>query len=202
MAAAAPVAVVIRRGPASWAQVTLWNTERDVFTRGTWFRGRIFGEKCDLSPDGELLVYAAYKGSRFRTGYTASWTAVSRTPWLHALALWPTGTTYGGGGRFIDNRRLTLRGATDAHADHPARGLEIVEGVAELHRSTEEIEGAEWTGRDQHNRLVFAARGCVFARTGAEDRLLADFNADAPDAAPPPTWATEPLMAEHGKRGV
>ncbi len=193
MASAAPVAVVLRRGPASWAHVTLWNTERDLFTPGAWFRGRIFAEKCDLSPDGALLVYAAYKGGRFGTSYTASWTAVSRPPWLHALALWPMGTTYGGGGRFVGDRRLILRGATKAHADHPPRGLEIVEGVAELHRSTEEIEGAEWTGRDRRGRLVLVRDGCVFAKTGAEDRLLADFNAEAPDATPPPPWATEPL---------
>jgi len=196
MATAAPVAVVIRRGPASWAQLTLWNTEQDVFTEGAWFRGRISGEKCDLSPDGKLFVYAAYKGSRFRTSYTESWTAVSRPPWLHALALWPIGTTYGGGGRFTDNRRLILRGAGKAHVDHPARGLDIIGGVAERHRSTEELEGAQWTGRDQHNRLVFAARGCIFARMAGEDRLLANFNTQLPNTAPPPRWATQPLQAD------
>ena len=62
MARDAHVAVVIRRGPSSWSQLTLWDTDRDLFTEGSWFRGRIFAEKCDLSPDGELFVYAAYKG--------------------------------------------------------------------------------------------------------------------------------------------
>ena len=193
MAAEAPVAVVIRRGPASWAHLTLWSTDDDAFTEGAWFRGRIFADKCDLSPDGHLFVYAAFKGSRLETSFTDSWTAVSRPPWLHALALWPMGTTYGGGGRFTADRRLILRGAGPAHADHPARGLEIVEGSADYHRSTEEIEGAEWTGRDQRNRLVFATRGCIFVRAGGEDRLLADFNAQAPNPAPPPRWALEPL---------
>lgn len=200
MAAAAHVAVVIRRGPASWTHLTLWNTERDDFTEGAWFRGRIFAEKCDLSPDAKLFVYAAYKGSRLRTSYTDSWTAVSRPPWLHALALWPMGTTYGGGGRFTDNRRLILRGAREAHADHPAHGLETVQGVADYHRSTEEIEGAEWTGRDQRHRLVFAARGCLFARVGGEDRLLADFSAQEPNTSPPPLWATQPLEAPSSPR--
>jgi hypothetical protein len=193
MAAAAPVAVVIRRGPASWAQLTLWNTDEDAFTEGAWFRGRIFAEKCDLSPDGKLFVYAAFKGGRFKTSYTDSWTAVSRPPWLHALTLWPMATTYGGGGRFTANRRLVVRGAGPTHPDHPARGLEIVGGSAEYHRSTEEIEGADWTGRDQRNRLVFAAEGCIFVRSGGENRLLADFNAQVPNPAPPPSWAMEPL---------
>jgi hypothetical protein len=193
MAAKAPVAVVIRRGPSSWAQITLWNTEEDVFTEGAWFRGRIFAEKCDLSPDGKLFVYAAHKGTRVRTSYSDSWTAVSRPPWLHALALWPMGTTYGGGGRFTGNRQLILRGAGEAHADHPARGLEIVAGEAKYHRSKDEIAGAEWTGRDQNNRLVFAARGCIFVRTGGDERLLADFSAQVPSAVAPPAWATKAL---------
>ncbi|HEY1955934.1 MAG TPA: hypothetical protein VGH28_09975 [Polyangiaceae bacterium] len=193
MAADAPVAVVIGRGPSGWAQITLWDTACDLFTEGAWFRGRIFAEKCDLSPYGALFVYAAYKGNRQKTSYTDSWTAVSRPPWLHALALWPMGTTYGGGGRFTGERRLVLRGAGKAHDDHPPRGLEIVRGVADEHRSTGEVDGAEWSGRDRRNRLVFASGGRIFARTGGSDRLLTDFNGRVPAAAPPPAWAMQPL---------
>lgn len=189
MAAKARVAVVIRRGPSQWAHLTLWNTERDELDEGAWFRGRIYAEKCDLSPDGQLFVYAAHQGNKLQTSYTDSWTAVSRPPWLHALALWPMGTTYGGGGRFTDNRRLILRGASKAHVDHPAHGLEIEQGVAKLHQSTEEVEGAEWTGRDQRGRLVFTKGG----RLHSEDRVLHDFNDQTPNATPPPSWATAPL---------
>jgi hypothetical protein len=59
---------------------------------------------CDLSPDGELLVY-------FATSYLKplrTWTAVSRPPYLTALALWPKGDAWGGGGLFRDNRTLQL----------------------------------------------------------------------------------------------
>jgi hypothetical protein len=200
MATDAPVAVVIRRGPAAWAHVTLWDTQRDLFTEGAWFRGRLYAEKCDLSPDGKLFVYAAFKGARLCTGYTDSWTAVSRPPWLHALALWPMGTTYGGGGRFVGNRQLALRGAGRAHADHEPRGLDLVAGEAPYHRSTEEVAGAEWSGRDQRNRLVFAARGCIFARSGTIDSLLADFNGQVPDATPAPEWAQQPLAETRAAR--
>jgi hypothetical protein len=41
MARNAHVALVIRRGPSSWSQLTLWDTDRDLFTEGSWFRGRI-----------------------------------------------------------------------------------------------------------------------------------------------------------------
>jgi len=190
MARVASVAVVLRRGPASWAQLTLWDTLRDELTPGAWFRGRIYEPKCDLSPDGQLFVYAAFQGRRFRTSTTDSWTAVSRPPWLHALVLWPMGTTYGGGGRFVDNRRLVLRGAGKAHPEHPVQGIEVVPGEAKYHRSTGEVEGAEWSGRDQRDRLVFASRGCLFARTGRGDVKLADFTSETPEPRAAPEWAT------------
>ncbi len=193
MARVASVAVVVRRGPSSWAQLTLWDTSRDVFTDGAWFHGRLFPEKCDLAPNGALFVYAAHKGTRFRTTYTDSWTAVSRPPWLHALALWPVGTTYGGGGRFVDDRRLVLRGAGAAHPDHPPSGLEIVPGNAEFHASTNEVEGAEWTGRDHGNHLVFAKEGCLFRRSGLSDGRLADFSGREPSPEPAPAWATRAI---------
>lgn len=189
----APRAVVIRRGPAAWAQISLWRTDTDGVTHGAWFHGRIYETKCDLSPDGELFVYAAFKGSRLRTSVTDCWTAVSRAPWLHALALWPMGTTYGGGGRFVDDRSLVLRGAGALHDDYALDGLAITTGQAALQRSSGEVEGAEWSGRDQQNRLVFASEGRLFARTGGRDVELADFTALRPSPVPPPDDAKRPL---------
>lgn len=188
-------AVVIRRGPAAWAQVSLWDTDRDELAHGAWLRGRIYEEKCDLSPDGQLLVYAAFQGKRLGSSYTQSWTAVSRPPWLHALTLWPMGTTYGGGGRFVDNRRLVLRGASGVHPDHPLQGLEVVPGKAEYQRSSREVEGAQWSGRDQRGRLVFASDGRLFGRNGSRDVELADFTPLLPDSRPAPEWATRPCAA-------
>jgi hypothetical protein len=189
MAKKAPVAVVIRRGPSLWVRLTLWHTQKDAFTPGSWFHGRIFAEKCDLSPDGELFLYAAYKGTRLSTSYSGSWTAISRPPWFHALALWPMHTTYGGGGRFVGERQVILRGATVAHPAHLPRGVTIVSGDAPYQRSTNEVEGADWTGRDQRSRLVYASSGRVFARTGGRDLELADFNDERPDPQPPPVQA-------------
>ncbi len=195
MAARASVAVIIRRGPASWVRLVLWDTKRDQFRPGSWFRGRIYEEKCDLSPDGELFLYAALQGRRFRTGYSHSWTALSRPPWLHALVLWPMHTTYGGGGRFVGNRQLIVRGCGKTHPSHPLQGVELLRGEAPFHRSSGEVEGAEWSGRDQQNRLVFTENGRLFARTGGNDVGLADFNEERPDPQPPPPEAKRPISS-------
>jgi hypothetical protein len=36
------VGVILRRGPTQWWRVTLWETRRDRFEGGQWFRGRIY----------------------------------------------------------------------------------------------------------------------------------------------------------------
>jgi hypothetical protein len=190
----APVAAVLRRGPSAWYQVIRWDTHRDEFTDGAWFKGRIYEPKCDLSPDGELLVYFCHAG-RSRPALTDSWTAVSRLPWLSALALWPSGTTYGGGGRFVDNRRLILRnGKYDRpHPERSPDGLELVGGKAELHASAGAVEGAEWSGFDQGRSLIFARAGRLFRRVGGLDREIMDLNGRVPAPVPAPEWATRPM---------
>jgi hypothetical protein len=196
----APQAIILRRGPSKWYHFIGWQTDSDVFEPGAWIHGRIYEERCDLSPDGQLFVYFC-RGGAFRPGYTDSWTAVSRAPWLYALALWPWGSTWGGGGRFVDNRRLMLhcKVAVETHPDHPGHGLEVVPSIAEYgerHRSTGEIEGAEWSGRDHRGHLLYCQGGKLFRR-GAEqdasDQELADFNDLRPSPRPAPDWARRPL---------
>ena len=96
--------VVIRRGPSKQVLLIGWNLDDDTFEPGQWFKGRIYERRCDLSPDGELLVYFA---ADFRRTI-GSWTAVSRAPFFTALALWPKGDCWGGGGQFASNARLML----------------------------------------------------------------------------------------------
>jgi len=118
----ADVAVIFRRGPSKWVEVIRWDTHRDVFEHGHWFHGRIYERRCDLSPDGQHLIYFVSKFSG-RTiedeDYTYAWTAVSRPPWLTALALWPKGNCWWGGGQFLNNRRLLLNHRPDEATPHP-----------------------------------------------------------------------------------
>lgn len=187
-------AVIFRRGPAAWYHVIRWNTQDDTFHRGAWFKGRIYPEKCDLSPDGELLLYFVHQGRRARTSYTDAWTAISRSPWLTAIGLWTHGTTYGGGGRFTDDRSIVIRGCANAHPDHPGAGIAVAIGNAPCHASSGEVEGAEWSGRDQDGRLVFTLNGLLMHRNAeGEDICLADFNGYTPDPQPAPPSAVPSL---------
>jgi hypothetical protein len=93
----------------------------------------------------------------------------------------------------VGPRRLVLRGAGKAHPRHPLQGIEVLSGEADYQRSSAEVVGAAWSGRDQQKRLVFTSNGCIFARTGKQDDKLADFTGESPESQPAPDWATRPL---------
>ena len=96
--------VVFRRGPSKQVQLLVWHTDTDKFEDGQWFKGRIYERRCDLSPSGKLLIYFAAK---HKLPYF-SWTAVSKPPFLTALAMWPKGDCWGGGGLFEKERKIRL----------------------------------------------------------------------------------------------
>jgi hypothetical protein len=97
-------AVVFRRGPSKQVLVLRWWLEDDRLEPGQWFNGRIYERRADLSPDGDLLIYFA---ANWHAPYE-TWTGVSRPPYLTALALWPKGDAWGGGGVFDQPRVVGL----------------------------------------------------------------------------------------------
>lgn len=89
----ASLAAVLRRGPTEWWQVGKWDLGRLEYEPGSWFHGTLYPQKCDLSPDGRWLLYSAMKqGAVWAAGDI--YEAISRLPWLTALAAWNAGTTY------------------------------------------------------------------------------------------------------------
>ena len=96
--------VIFRRGPSRSVLLIRWNTENDSFQRGQWLKGRIYERRSDLSPQGDLLLYFA---ASYRKPYF-SWSAISRPPFLTALALWPKRDGWGGGGHFLSDSRIAL----------------------------------------------------------------------------------------------
>jgi hypothetical protein len=104
LARRAPVGVILRRGPSRQVLLIKWNLGSDKLEYGQWFKGRIYERRCDLSPSGDLLLYfaATYKEP------LRSWTAISKPPYLTALALWPKGDGWGGGGLFDSELSIEL----------------------------------------------------------------------------------------------
>jgi hypothetical protein len=104
LARKATTALVFRRGPTKNVLLLRWDLTDDTIQEGQWLRGHIYERRCDLSPSGEHLVYFAAKWR----GTYPSFTAVSRPPYLTALALWEGMGAWGGGGELPDERTLLL----------------------------------------------------------------------------------------------
>jgi len=107
LAREADYGLVIRRGPSRYVCTIGWDMARNKFTLGQWLKGRIYTGRCDLSPDGRHMIYFAMNG-RWESEAKGSWTAISRTPYLKAIGLWPKGDCWHGGGLFVSSTRYWL----------------------------------------------------------------------------------------------
>lgn len=216
IAAAAPIAVILRRGPTRWVEVIRWNTANDTFVHGQWLHGRIYEERCGLSPDGTLFVYFAMKHGHIdeASGYRVTFTAVSKPPYLTALAMWPEGSTWGGGGRFTAPRTLRLAyslGGTShpgvapttiymaplpaPHPRHLPLGLKIETDLDHYEPYSGHFLGTGPDGsirvRDHGGREIVVRNGALYVvERDDNERLLRDFNSDMRRNVPPSPEAT------------
>ena len=134
LAREASVGLIFRRGPSKQTLLIRWDTAKDTFETGQWFNGRLYERRCDLSPDGGRLIYFAAK---FKEPLYA-WTAISHPPYLTALALWPKGDCWNGGGRFVTPNDIIL--------NHPHTEAEL---HPDFRKMPVRVAGhAEWRGED------------------------------------------------------
>ncbi len=119
-AASAPIVAVLRRGPTGWSHLGRWDVARGVYAPGAWIRANLYPQRCDLSPDGRWFCYFTLKGSaRWEVG--ATYVAISRLPWLTALAAWTTCGTWTRGLHFVEDRKVWQVGAPQAGEVGPCR---------------------------------------------------------------------------------
>lgn len=110
LARESPFGLVIRHGTAKSVCTLLWDRRNDQFTLGQWLRGRIEPDLCDLSPDGRHFLYSARRADRS----PSAWTAVSRSPYLKALAYYPGN---GAGGWFVNDQEYCIPGRPSTEQD-------------------------------------------------------------------------------------
>lgn len=94
VATEAPVALVFRRGPSQWFHLLRWHLDKGELEPGVWVRKKFFPERCDLSDDGQLMLY--YLSGGFDGSYNV-FAGLSRVPWLLPLVSWEEGDTWGRG---------------------------------------------------------------------------------------------------------
>jgi hypothetical protein len=148
LAREAPVGVILRRGPSQWTQLIKWNTDTDAFEPGQWLKAQILTYSCDLSPNGKLLIYGAYRhgNSRFNPDIGDSWTAISKPPYFTALVLFYSPF----GGYFVEDN--FVQGITYAHPNSSLGPLYIQGQVGyhnwQQHQGWQLVRAGQWKWPD------------------------------------------------------
>jgi hypothetical protein len=112
-AKSAPVVAIVRRKPSKLFHVIKWNTRKNTFEQGSWFKGKLYPMRCDVSPNGEWMVYLAMGDS----GET--WNGVCRLPWLKTEAEGENMGSWFGGGYWDSSGKLKLNKWTMKPASLP-----------------------------------------------------------------------------------
>ena len=196
-AAGSSMAAILRRGPTEWTRLLLWDTATDELTAGSWFHGRIYEDSCSISPDGTLFSYLAAKHSgNFGEEACDSWTAISKPPWLTAIAFWPQIGTQGIGTEFVDDSTLII---SHPHWDELLPRAPLPDGFKVLSKFTgrgapeqslpkRAKSNAQFhnnRGIDQQNR-AFEYEDGKLARNG---EMIADLSKMKPEPERSPEWA-------------
>ncbi len=113
-------AVIVRQGPSKHYRMILWHRDTDTFEDGQWLKQRVYIDRCDLAPDGQHFIYFTLSG-HWTTKSEGAYTVISQPPYFTGLSLFPEGSTWGGGGRFIDAKRYVAPAGKDIIGR--ARGL-------------------------------------------------------------------------------
>ncbi len=107
----APVVVILRRGPSKRYHTIKYNTDTDRVEHGSWFAGKLYHFRCDLSHDGKRMVYLAM-GAKGET-----WNAICNPPSLKPVAHWKNEGAWFGGGLWHSSNSLALN--LEGHTSMP-----------------------------------------------------------------------------------
>lgn len=133
VAAAADTVVLLCRESSRITTVwrLSWVDGEPRLQKGSTFSGRLYPDRCALSPDGERFLYFAMgdgRGAYPERLYC--WTALCNPPSLTALKLWPHNDTWGGGGCFLHDGRILVhpgqRPGFDPHQPNRFEGATVL----------------------------------------------------------------------------
>lgn len=108
--------LVLRRGPSQFVGLFGWNRITNKITEGQWLKGVIFPRRCDISPNGNHIIYFASNYAKANQETPATWTVVSYFPYLKALDFWAKGDSWNGGGLFYSNKNYLLHEYGEHHS--------------------------------------------------------------------------------------
>src|SRR5262245_58863849 len=117
----APTVVIVQRKRAKLFHIAMVDAKRRQVVEGSWFRGKLYALRCDVSFDGTHMVYLAM-GDKGQT-----WNGVCRLPWLSTLTEAENMGAWFGGGYFADKKLLRTKSRLTSRAEHAPGGAVAVQ---------------------------------------------------------------------------
>lgn len=142
----APYVVIIRRKPSKLFHIIRWNTATNNLEHGSWFRGKLYPNRCDVSFDGQWMIYLAM-GSKGET-----WNGICRLPFLKTYVEGTNLGTWNGGGYWRDKRTLVLNQWTPNKGTSPFKysNLEREYGSEDLGVFYPRLQRDGWVRRGEN----------------------------------------------------
>lgn len=95
-----------------------YGKKKDTFRLGSGFYGKLYPNRCDISPDGNDFIYFAMGASlrKYGSKFTA-WTAICKPPEIKAYWFLGQNDTWGGGGVFLSSRTIYINRIPESKVD-------------------------------------------------------------------------------------
>jgi len=109
----APYVVIVRRKPSKTFHIVRWNTKTDTFEHGSWFNGKLYPMRCDVSFDGHWMVYLAMGDDG------NVWNGCCQVPYLKTYLEGDNIGTWNGGGYWKERKTLATNNWTSSRGSVP-----------------------------------------------------------------------------------
>jgi hypothetical protein len=136
-----------------------YEKKKDRLSLGSGFYGKLYPNRCDISPDGEDFIYFAMGSSLRKYGakYTC-WTAVCKLPEIKAYLFIGQNDTWGGGGVFLNRHELYINRAAEGKAESKYNGYKITYDQKRYDTSLHYGRGWEALKKDKYRNVKEARK--------------------------------------------
>ncbi len=173
----APVCVIARRGPSDLTRFILWHTDKDAFTPGQWFRGKV--DHATLSWDGRYMALGIM-GTRSRgaDGYHQV-AVVCKPPYVSGIESWVGGLCMNSLA-FLPGDILTVpeyaqkKSLTQSRC--PFKRIPDFQNCPRDHDWVIDASRGPAIGADQFGRKITFEAGCIYVDAECGRTLLLDTN--------------------------
>lgn len=136
-----------------------YDKKRDKMRLGSGFYGKLYPNRCDISPDGTDFIYFAMGASLRQYGAKFTcWSAICKQPEIKAQWFLGQNDTWGGGGVFLNNRTVYVNRIPETKADEKYYGYKVTHDQKQYDQSLHFGRGWKSVKQDKYGNVKDAVK--------------------------------------------